>query len=97
MLKIIPGQFIEITSMQGSDSMGQAELQVTIEGNYELMNMKTDLDLMRSQLDSIMFQKEHEEELRKTNPALQELYDQYQVVYTLVKKVDTNVGNDGGG
>lgn len=95
MLKILPGPWIDITTQYGSDSLGQQELQVTIEGNYELQNMKTDLDLMRSQLDSILFQQQHEEELRKSHPALQELYDQYKVVYTLVKKADTNVGNDG--
>jgi len=97
MLKLQAGPWIDINTIQSFDNMGQPELEVTIEGNFELTTMKTDIDLLRSQLDSLLFQKEREEELRKTNPALQELYDQYQVVYTLVKKADTNVGNDGGG
>lgn len=87
---------IEITSIQGCDSLGQPELQVTIQGGYELTNMQGAIDLMRTQLDSLVFQQQQEEELRKSNPALQELYNQYKVVYTLVKKADDNVGNDGG-
>jgi len=38
-----------------------------------------------------------DEELRKQNPALQDLYEKYQVAYMLVKKEDDNINGNGGG
>jgi len=97
MLKIQPGPMIDITTTQGYNNMGQPEVQVMVQGNYELIDMQSDLMLMKTQLNDLLAQQKREEELRKQNPALQQLYDQYKVVYTLVKTADDNVGNDGGG
>jgi len=98
MIKIQGGPFVDVNSVQGYDNMSNPELQITIEGGFELTELKETVDSMKLQLDAMTIQQDTESALRKTNPALQELYDQYQMVYTLVKKTDDAInGNDGGG
>jgi len=53
-----------------------------------LTSLQTEMTSMKFQLEAMTFEQETEALLRKQNPALQELYDQYRVVYTLVKKAD---------
>ncbi len=97
MLKIQSGQFIDVMSMQGCDNMGQPEVQVTIQGNFELIQMQTDIMTLRSEMSTLVAQLSEEARLRSDNPALQDVYNQYQIVYELVKTADAATGNDGGG
>lgn len=93
MITILAGPLIEVVTNQGCDNLGQPELQITIQGSYELTQMQQELIDLKLQVDAIVIERETELMLRKTNPALQELYDQYQVIYTLVKKADNSVNS----
>jgi len=96
-------QFINVEHRQEWDSTlnnhsGGNKLVIDIQPGYELTELKATVDNLKLQLDAITIQQDTESALRGTNPALQELYDQYQMVYTLVKKTDDAInGNDGGG
>jgi hypothetical protein len=88
MLKIQSGQFIDIQTTQGFDPYGLPEVQLTIEGNTELMQMQTDIITLRGQIDVFLRKQEEEQRLREQNPALKDIHDKYQIVYELVKKAD---------
>jgi len=90
-------QFIDVKHEQEWDStlnnhQGGNKLVIDIKPGFELTEMKLQLDDMKIQLDAMTIQQDTEAALRKSNPALQDLYDKYQVVYTLVKKTDDAVG-----
>jgi len=95
-------QFIAVEHRQEYDASmnnhsGGNKLIIDILPGYELTQLKETVDNMKLQLDAITIEQDTETALRKTNPALQELYDQYQMVYTLVKKTDDAInGNNGG-
>jgi len=93
MLKIQSGQFIEVSSTQGYDTMGQPEVQVTIEGNFELTNMRSDLMTLQNDMAVLQCTLAEEARLRKENPALKDIHDKYQIVYELVKKADSGTRN----
>ena len=82
------GPFVDVSTNQGYDNMSQPEMQITIQGNYELIDMQREIKELKENYNLLMLQIENEMTLRNSNPALKDLYDQYQVVYTLVKKAE---------
>lgn len=97
MLKISAGQFIDSTVMQGVGNDGMPEAQITIEGNWELIQMQNDIQILMTKMDSIVYKEAQEERLLRDNPALKDIHDQYKVVYQLVKKADDDSRCNGGG
>jgi len=90
-------QFINVEHRQEYDGtlnnhQGGNKLVIDIQPGYELTELKLTVDNLKLQLEAMTFQQDTEAVLRKNNPALQELYDQYQMVYTLVKKSDDALG-----
>ena len=88
MLKIESGQFIEVNKIQAFDTAGQPEIQLTIQGNWELMNLQNNVFELQNQMRDMIDKQEEEDRLIAENPALKDLHDQYKVVFTLVKKAD---------
>lgn len=88
MLKIEAGQFINVMNTQAYNSDGQPELKITIEGNYELMNMQNNVFELQNQMREMLDKQKEEERLRAANPALKDLHDQYKVVYSIVKTAE---------
>ena len=97
MLKIQAGQFIDVFSQQGYNASGDAELQVTVEGNFEVINMMTDIRTLMNRVDELYYEQDKEKRLRESNPALKDLYNKYKVVYELVKADDDDDRCNGGG
>ena len=96
MLKIEAGTFIDVNTVQGYDAMGQPELKIMIEGNYDLTTMQTNVFELQNQMQEFLEQQKEEARLRAENPALKDVHDKYKIVYELVKKADSATGNDGG-
>jgi len=96
-------QFVDVQHRQEWDPtlnnhQGGNKLVIDIQPGHEIIELKAMVESLKLEVDAITLQQDTESALRKTNPALQDLYDQYQVVYTLVKKTDDAInGNDGGG
>lgn len=84
------GQFIDVQSNSVYDSnmnnyAGGQKLVVEVKAGWELTQMKTDLDLLRTEMQSLRNERQQEAILRKSNPALQDMYEKYQIVLGLVK------------
>ena len=61
---------------------------IQIDPGMDLVNMKADLVDLQSRFALFLEEQEREAQARANNPALKELYDQYRVVYKLVKKAE---------
>ena len=98
MLKIESGQFIDVVTVQEYDTAGQPQLKLTIEGNYELINLQNNVFELQTQMREMIDKQKEEDRLIAENAALKDLHDQYKVVYTIIKKADeANAEKCGGG
>jgi len=86
MLKIIAGPLIDVITAQGWDSSGQPELQVTVAANGQLESMLQEIKTLRIQVDQMLAKSRRDDELCARHPGLQDLRNQYLLVYKLVEE-----------
>ena len=53
--------------------------------------------MLQNDIGEMLTQQAEEARLRNENPALKDIHDKYRIVYELVKKADSAVGNNGSG
>ena len=73
--------FIDIQQLQEFDLNGRPKIGIKLNPGPEWHNMQNKL----SEIESFMSEFKAEEELRKTNPGLQKLWEQYKMMLILTK------------
>lgn len=81
-----------------NNHMGGNKLVVDIMPAGNLLQMQTDIESLRIDLERMQREKDAEVLLRNSNPTLKDAYEKYETVYKLMKQtIDAMEGNDGGG
>lgn len=70
-----------LNNYQGGD-----KIVVNIAPGYKLTQLETEIQNLKLEIDELKNKEINEEILRENNPALKDAYDQYKVVFKLVKK-----------
>jgi len=83
--------FIDVQTITEWDSLSaQNILKVQIQGNPNLLTMQAEIQQLKNDFVAIKQQLEKERTLRENNPGLQELYDRYQLMLSLVDSTSDN-------
>ena len=71
--------FIDVTTMQEFDTYSNPQIGVKLNAGPWKMEIESRLDALENNIT-------HEDQMRKENPALQELWDKYRVMLALLKE-----------
>lgn len=77
--------YFNLVRTMGFDNKGQTSVEINILPGYKLLDMETDISMMKATIIELTLTHKREAELRAENPALKDLYDQYKTVLTLVE------------